>query len=183
MKKSFLLGLFVLGISAFGFELNSSGVKNGYIQPKYGQNGTQNIKGMPSLSLPLEWKDAPKGTKSFAIIMDDYDAIPITGFTWIHWSVIIPGNTNSLKENASLENKNIIQGVNSWISSMGGLSKAEASHFGGPAPPDQDHTYNITIYALDKELNLENGYYLNELYKEMDGHILDQTTLKAKYKK
>lgn len=182
MKKSLLAGLFILGVSAFGFELKSSGIENGYIKEKYGQYGTENIKGMPSLSLPLEWKDVPKGTKSFALVMEDYDAIPVTGFSWIHWTTIIPGNLAKLDENASLTNKEIIQGVNSWVSSMEGLSKAEASHFGGPAPPDKEHTYKITIYALDKEVKLKSGYYLNELYKEMKGHILDSATLEGKYK-
>ena len=66
---------------------------------------------------------------------------------------------------------------------MGGLNKSDASHFGGPAPPDKDHTYNITIYALNKDIKLQPGFYLNELYNEMNGHIIDKVTLKAKYKK
>ena len=119
MKKSLVLGTLLLGASAFGFELTSSGIENGYIKEKYGQYGTENIKGMPSLSLPLEWKGVPEGTKSFALVMQDYDAIPVTGFSWIHWVAVIPGSYTKLEENASLTNKDIIQGVNSWISSMG----------------------------------------------------------------
>lgn len=164
------------------FEINSSGIVDGFIEEKYGKYGNQNINGMPSLSLPLEWKNAPKNTKSFAIVMEDFDAVPVTGFSWIHWLVIVPNELNLLKENASLENKQIIQGLNSWVSSLGGLSQADATHYGGPAPPDKEHTYTIAIYALDKSLELENGFYLNELYKAMDGHILDKAILKGKYK-
>nr|WP_297405972.1 hypothetical protein [uncultured Cetobacterium sp.] len=58
-----------------------------------------------------------------------------------------------------------MQGANSWISTMGGLNKSDASHYGGPAPPDKEHTYSITFYALDTKLELESGFYLNELYK------------------
>lgn len=182
MKKNLVAGLFLLGASAFGLDLNSKGIENGYILEKYGVHGTEKLNGMPSLSLPLEWKNAPEGTKSYALVMIDHDAIPVTGFTWIHWTAIIPGDLNKLEENASLENKDITQGVNSWISSMGGLSKADASHFGGPAPPDKEHDYTFTLYALDKELDLENGFYLNELYKAMEGHILDEATIIGKYK-
>ncbi|STO31117.1 putative kinase inhibitor [Fusobacterium necrogenes] len=182
MKKNLIAGALLLGASAFGFELTSSGIENGFINEKYGRYGSENINGMPSLSLPLEWKEAPKGTKSFALVMEDYDAVPVTGFSWIHWIAIIPGNYNKLEENASLTNKDIIQGVNSWVSSMGGLSKADASHFGGPAPPDKDHTYKFVLYALDKEIKLESGFYLNELYKEMEGHILNSTELEGIYK-
>ncbi|MGL4357834.1 YbhB/YbcL family Raf kinase inhibitor-like protein [Cetobacterium sp.] len=182
MKKEIITSIFVTSISAFGFSLESSGIENGFIKEKHGKFGTQNINGMPSLSIPLKWKNPPKNTKSFALVMQDLDAIPVTGFSWIHWVAIIPGNYSELKENASLEDKNIVQGVNSWISSMGGLSKAEASHFGGPAPPDKPHTYNITLYALDKDISFENGFYLNDLYKEIDGHILESITLNADYR-
>lgn len=164
------------------FELTSYGIEKGYIHEKYGRYGVENINGMPSLSIPLEWQGAPEGTKSFALVMEDFDAVPVTGFSWIHWIAIIPGNFTQLEENAGLTNKDIIQGVNSWISSMGGLSKAEASHFGGPAPPDKDHTYKFVLYALDKEIKLESGFYLNELYSEMRGHILASATLEGVYK-
>lgn len=181
MKKNILVALTAISISSFGFTLESDGIKNNYIQEKYGKYGTQNLNGMPSLSLPLKWKNVPKDTKSYALVIEDFDAIPVTGFSWIHWIAIIPGNITSLKENASLENKDIIQGVNSWISSMGGLNKANASHFGGPAPPDKTHTYTITLYALDKNIKLESGFYLNELYKEIEGHIIEKTVLKGNY--
>ena len=53
----------------------------------------------------------------------------------------------------------------------------------GMAPPDKDHTYEIHVYALDKETNLKKGFFVNELYKAMEGHILDSYTLKGIYKK
>ena len=37
------------------------------------------------------------------------------------------------------------------------------------------------VYALDKKLNLQNGFLMNEMFKQMEGHILDQYTLKFKY--
>ncbi|WP_297487385.1 YbhB/YbcL family Raf kinase inhibitor-like protein [uncultured Cetobacterium sp.] len=159
----------------------SSGIKDGYIEEKYGKYGDQNLKGMPSKSLPLQWETIPEGTKSYALVMEDFDAIPVTGFSWIHWVTIIPKEYLELKENASLDDKNLIQGVNSWISSMGGLDQGDASHFGGPAPPDKTHTYTIKLYALDVELSLKSGFYLNELYKSIDGHILDMAKLEGKY--
>lgn len=49
------------------------------------------------------------------------------------------------------------------------------------APPDAPHTYELHVYALDSTLDLSNQFYLNDLYKKMDGHILDQYTLKGIY--
>lgn len=44
----------------------------------------------------LQWQDPPKGTKSFALIMDDPDAPP---GTWVHWIIYdLPGSANSLPE-------------------------------------------------------------------------------------
>lgn len=166
-----------------GFILESSGIENGYIKDKYGKYGSQKLDRMPSLSLPLKWDGAPEKTKSYALVMQDPDAIPVTGFSWIHWIALIPKTITELEENASLNSEEIIQGVNSWGSLMGGLSKENASHFGGPTPPDKEHTYSIMLYALDKDIKLQPGFYLNELYKEMEGHILDQVTLKGNYKK
>lgn len=165
------------------FSLESNGIKNGEIEAKYGGKG-KTINGIGAISIPLSWENAPKGTKSYAIVMLDDDAIPVVGVSWIHWSVAnIPVTMSELKENESRENKDLVQGVNSWISPIGGLSKEEASFYGGPLPPDKDHTYKIIIYALDKELELENGYYLNELYKKMEGHILGSSEIKGIYRK
>ena len=39
------------------------------------------------------------------------------------------------------------------------------------APPDKPHTYTIHVFALDTALPLERGFYMNELYHAMDGHV------------
>ncbi|MGL5123228.1 MAG: YbhB/YbcL family Raf kinase inhibitor-like protein [Fusobacteriaceae bacterium] len=183
MKKWMVVFMSTVSLLASAFTLTSEGLEKGYFKDKYGKHGTEFVNGMPSLSIPFEWKDAPKGTKSFALVMEDYDAIPVVGFSWIHWVTLIPGTYNSLVENASQNDKKLVQGVNSWLSPLGNLDKETASHFGGAAPPDADHTYTVKIYALSKEINLKEGFYLNELYKEMEGKILGETILKGNYKK
>lgn len=49
------------------------------------------------------------------------------------------------------------------------------------APPDKSHVYELHVFALDKLLNLEKGFLLNELYHEMDEHILKQYTPNGTY--
>ena len=187
MKKILIFIFLIFSVSIFSedkFTLRSKGIVNNIINEKYGGKGSYIIKNVGSLSLPLEWSNAPKGTKSFAIIMEDRDAIPVTGFTWIHWSVAdIGADIRELKENESRDNPKLIQGLNSWVSSVGGFTFEEAAFYGGPMPPDKDHTYRIVIYALDKNLNLKKGYYLNELYEKMEGHILGISILEGIYKK
>ena len=187
MKKNVILICLIFSAIIFGkgnFILKSDGIINNVIEVKYGGKGTDIIKGVGSRSLPLEWSNPPKGTKSFVIIMEDHDAVPVTGFTWVHWSVAdVEGKDRKLDDNESRTNPELIQGINSWHSSIGGFTSEEASFYGGPMPPDKDHKYKFTIYALDKKLGLENGYYLNELYEKMEGHVLGKTVLEGIYRK
>ncbi|CAK7018163.1 YbhB/YbcL family Raf kinase inhibitor-like protein [Fusobacterium varium] len=180
MKKIIFILMILLGVNSMAMTLESSGIKNGNISAEYGTYG-DNIDGMPALSIPLRWKDVPKGTKSFVLVMEDYDAVPVSGFSWIHWIALIPGDYTELKENASRNDSKILQGINSWVSSMGGLDREKASFYGGPAPPDKKHTYTFRLYALDKEIKFDGTFYLNEVYKAMKGHILGSAELEGDY--
>lgn len=157
----------------------------GFLSDKYGYNDKTQLdtKGMPVTSFPFEIKNAPKGTKSYAVFLEDKDAFPVSkGFSWVHW-VAANITTTKVAENASKNKPNFVQGINSWWSSLGGSRDAkEVSCYGGPAPYDgKVHTYEMHVYALDKTLNLKNGFLMNEMFKQMEGHILDEYTLKFKY--
>ncbi len=164
--------------------VTSSGIVNGVIEDKYGKHGTQfNSHGMPTYSLPIKIENAPKDTKSYVIVLEDKDAFPVSGgFSWIHWTAANITRTE-LKENESQNAKDFVQGLNSWMSMQGGnQSKELSSFYGGMAPPDATHIYEIHVYALDTLLELENGFLYNDLYKKMDGHVLATYTLKGSYR-
>lgn len=164
--------------------VTSAGITNGFIQKKYGGYGTQfNENHVPTYSLPFKIENAPEHTVSFAFILEDKDAYPVVGFTWIHW---LGANLkrNGLKENESQTATDFIQGTNSWISIQGNQqTREQASYYGGMTPPDKSHTYELHIFALDEVLNLKNEFYLNELYEKMEGHILEEAILKGIYEK
>ena len=68
--------------------VTSSAIQNGAFEDKYGKRGTQfSPNGMPTYSIPFEIHDAPQGTKSFAVVLEDKDAITASGFVWIHWLI------------------------------------------------------------------------------------------------
>lgn len=164
-------------------KVTSEGIKNGIIDEKYGKKGTQfNAFGVPTYSLPIKIEDAPRNTVSFALVLEDKDAQPVTkGFTWIHW-IAANITRDYIMENESQNARDFIQGINSWHSELGkNLSRGESSYYGGMTPPDKPHTYELHVFALDKLVDLQDGFYLNELYKEMDGHIIDQDTIKGVY--
>ena len=162
-------------------KVTSTGLIDGKFADRFGKRGTQFSKnGMSTYSIPLTIEDAPENTKSFAIIMEDKDAIPVCGFSWIHWTVANL-TTTTLEENASQTRTDFIQGTNSRSGKLNQMSIEETSCYGGMAPPDAPHTYEVHVYALDTLLDIKPGFYMNELYKKMQGHILATTTLTGVY--
>lgn len=161
--------------------VTSSGLDaRGHWQDKYGKRGTQFGKDdMPTYSIPLGIHDAPAGTKSYVIIFDDMDAVPVCGFVWIHWLAANLTRTY-LEENESINARDFIQGVNSRYS-HDNITRDEASVYGGMAPPNQPHVYDLKVYALDTILPLENGFFYNELRRAMEGHVLAEATLSGVY--
>ncbi|MEG2651161.1 MAG: YbhB/YbcL family Raf kinase inhibitor-like protein, partial [Eubacterium sp.] len=131
-------------------------------------------------SLTIE--EAPEGTRCYAVLIEDKDAFPISGgFSWIHW-VAANIEEKVIEEGASQQGRDFVQGVNSWISQQGGAHpEEECCFYGGMAPPDAPHIYEIHVFALDKLLDLKNGFHLNQLFRQMHGHILDQVTLRGQY--
>ena len=169
-------------------KIHSNNIIAGYFEDKIGHRGTHFVKDekMPNYSFHLAWSDLPKNTKTIAIVFVDDDAIPVCGFSWIHWAVAnIDASLGELPENASVE-QDLLEGVTSWNSGIlpkeWWLDHEDATGFGGCAPPDKEHRYTIDVYALDAKLNLKRGFYLNEMLKAMEPHVLDKATLHALYK-
>lgn len=144
--------------------LQSLAFKNGESIPrKYGyKNGNH--------SVPLNFAEIPEGTKSLALIMDDPDAMGAVGKVWVHWILWnISPESNEISENSIPPN------------SLEGKTDFNEIGYGGPAPPDKEHTYQFKLYALDTLLNLERGSNKQELEKSMENHILADTKLEGKY--
>ena len=100
-------------------KVTSSAIENGHFADKYGKRGDQfSPNGMPTYSIPFEITDAPAGTKSFAVVLEDKDAITASGFVWIHW-LIADLERTSIKENESQSATDFVQGANSWASVLG----------------------------------------------------------------
>ena len=105
----------------------------------------KNIYACPENRQPhFSWKDYPDNTKCFAIIMDDADAIPVVGYTFVHWNVFnIPSTITSINEG-----QKIIEG------STMGMNHFKRKDYSGPCPPKGNpHTYATSIYALKQRLD------------------------------
>ncbi|CAM3761121.1 YbhB/YbcL family Raf kinase inhibitor-like protein [Avibacterium endocarditidis] len=162
-------------------KVTSQAIEQGVFLDKYGKRGTQfSSNGMPTYSIPFEIEDAPEGTKSFAVVLEDKDAITASGFVWIHWLIANLERT-SVQENESQSATDYVQGANSWASVLGKFDIAEASFYGGMAPPNCRHRYELIVYALDTKLDLKAGFRFNDLHFAMQNHILAQASVMGTY--
>lgn len=160
-------------------------LEGGMLPDKYGKHAPaeHQIEGHPAVSFPLSVEDVPDTAKSLALTFVDFDAIPVGGFCWIHWLACnFPPDIRTIPENASASGAvPCIQGSNSdWSPLAGGWTDPRIIHrYAGPYPPDKDHAYTLTVYALDIELELEEGYYLNEFRRAIQGHVLEKAVLEV----
>ena len=77
---------------------------------------------------------------------------------------------------------NVPIGTNSWSAAFEGYRKGKdiTQYYGGPAPINQ-HEYELELFALNTKLDLDKGFYYNELRKKMEGHIIEKAKLKFIY--
>jgi len=146
------------------FTLESEAFDSGGVIPrKYGyKNG--------NLSPPLKISDVPENTSSLALIMDDPDAMGAVGKVWVHWVLWnIEPNVVELKENSIP------------LDCLEGETDFGEIGYGGPAPPDKEHTYIFKLYALDQKLDTDKGSTKKQIEEAMKNHIIAETRLEGKY--
>lgn len=140
-----LVGAIAPAAAKTGFTLSSPTVKDGatltleQVFKGFGCEGK-------NISPALEWKGAPKDTKSFAVTVYDPDAP--TGSGWWHWVMFnIPADVTKLDADAGnpasgKAPKNAVQSRTDF----------GAPGFGGACPPEgskkKPHRYIFTVYAL-----------------------------------
>jgi len=125
------------------------------------------------LSPQLSWSEAPAGTKTFALLVDDPDA-PVGN--WNHWAMWnVPatarGLAEGLRKDAALSD-----------GSKQGHNDFRKTGYNGPCPPPgKPHRYYFKLYALDTKLDLKPAADKKELETAMKGHILAQAEWMGRY--
>jgi Raf kinase inhibitor-like YbhB/YbcL family protein len=117
---------------------------------------------------PRIWWSGVSGAKSYAIIMEDPDAKPITPFVhWLAWN--IPARWMHLPEGLQEQERltdppGVLQGLNSRGS----------NGYYGPRPPvgDPPHHYHFQVFALDTMLDVPPTAERDQLLAAMSGHVL-----------
>jgi Raf kinase inhibitor-like YbhB/YbcL family protein len=114
-------------------------------------------------SPPLGWDFVPEGTRTLALIVHDPDAPSGDFVHWLAWN-IDPAD-GGIDEDKPAP----VQGTHDF----------GRPGYAGPCPPPGHgpHRYYFHLYALDAELDLEEGAAREQLEDAIDGHVLAEAEL------
>jgi hypothetical protein len=154
--------------NSYAFSISSSNIKSGdTISDKHSFNGF-GCNG-ENISPQIGWKNPPKDTKSFAILVYDPDAP--TGSGWWHWVLVnIPVTYSELPPNFGNQDQFALKDGIIQVRNDYGFHK-----YGGPCPPqgDKPHRYVFTIHALKVDkIDLEAG-----ATSALAGFMVNQNTI------
>jgi Raf kinase inhibitor-like YbhB/YbcL family protein len=150
-------------------ELTSTAFENGRPIPmRSTQDGANE-------SPPLKWTDPPRGTRAFALLVQDPDA---PGGAFTHWIVFnLPARSRELSEAQGREEvfpNGTTQGTND----------AGRIGYDGPRPPgNEKHRYVFTLYALGRRLDLSPEIRTQGFLEALPGHVLDEACLTGTYQR
>ncbi len=127
------------------------------------------------VSPELRWTQAPPGTKSLALIVDDPDA-PVGD--WVHWVLYdVSATARMLPEGVPASGK-----LESPAAARQGKNDFGKLGWGGPCPPPgKPHRYFFRLHALDVVTGLEPGATKAEVERAMKGHVLAKAELYGTY--
>jgi Raf kinase inhibitor-like YbhB/YbcL family protein len=123
------------------------------------------------VSPPLTVSGVPDEAISLALVMDDPDAVEPAGKVWDHWVVWNVPPDAELPEGWDPEADGATEGTNDF----------GERGYGGPAPPDREHTYRVRLFALDTTLDLPASADKEDLKVAMSGHVIAEAKLEGTY--
>lgn len=124
-----------------------------------------------NINPPFLFADIPSTAKSLAFIMEDPD-VPRTLRSdgmfdhLVMWN--IPPETKIIEEGA-------------LPAGIFGKNTAGTEKYIGPCPPDMEHRYFFKLFALDGDISIPAGSTKEELFRAMEGRIIEKAELVGTY--
>ncbi|MGQ3169350.1 MAG: YbhB/YbcL family Raf kinase inhibitor-like protein [Methylophilus sp.] len=156
----------VRGKQASKLDVSSPAFENGEKIPDIHSSYDQDA------SFELSWSKGPFGTQSYAIIMEDPDARPVTPVVhWVAWN--IGKDITTLREGLQKQDR-LVDKAEGMDGMMQGQATTGKIGYVGPKPPagDPPHHYNVQVFALDTVLDIPPGANRDTLLKAMTGHVI-----------
>jgi para-nitrobenzyl esterase len=110
----------------------------------------------------LQWTAGPTGTKSYAVIMQDTDAM-VRGGPILHWTMFNVAGTK-LDPGMTTAPAGASHGPN--------IRGASQPYMGPRTPAGPKHRYHLQVFALDTTLAADAGATLDSLTAAMKDHVL-----------
>lgn len=135
----------------------------GMIPKEYGRD-------FRNVNPPLRIEGVPENALSLVLTLEDPDVPESAGVpVWDHWIVFnIPPTTTVIPE--------------SWFpTGTRGKGTRGELEYGGPRPPDREHRYVFTVYALNCELDLAEGSSKTDVLAALEHQIIERTELIGRY--
>lgn len=124
---------------------------------------------------PLKWTGTPDGTQSFALIVEDPDAV---SGTFRHCAIInIPGNRTELPQAVDTGPEHAIKFIRNDFGN---------ARYDGPQPPSGTgvHHYKFTLAALDVgNLSIPGEVGAEEAWKQARKHAIGEAMLVGTYER
>ncbi len=139
------------------------------IRPRYTCDGI-------NLSPEVTWSGVPENAVTQALILNDPDA---PDGAYIHWLVYdIPPDVRGFGEGFGKPFETTDSGAYQSLNSAGDLG------YSGPCPPDgETHIYQISVYALDRALEVPPLTGRAEVLAGMEGGVIGYGVTEAGYRR
>lgn len=154
----------------FGYISVLYGVNKMKIRTFFSNNRTIPVKYTcdgEDVSPGIEVSEIPSGTASLAIVVEDPDAPSGTWVHWLVWNIPVSEDFVRIEEDS--------------VPGVLGINDFGKLEYGGPCPPSGIHRYFFKVYALDSELDLEEGSSKEDLESAIEGHLLGDVEVIGKY--
>jgi Raf kinase inhibitor-like YbhB/YbcL family protein len=137
------------------------------IPERYSRNGG-------NVSPPLEWHDAPRNTRSFALVVEDPDA---PKGTFRHWAIydVPPAHQGLEEDSASLRSRTALHMAVNDFGNRG---------YDGPQPPHGHgaHHYHFRLLALDvPQLRLSPRASVKDVLAAARSHVIAEAETVGTY--
>lgn len=135
----------------------------GPIPEQYGRNEQD-------VNPPLRISGVPDDAAALTLVMDDPDAVEPAGKVWLHWLVWnIPPDRTEIPERWQPDVA--VEGINDF----------DESGYGGPAPPDEQHTYRFRLFAVEEVLDRSESASKSDVVDASRNNLLAEATLSGTY--
>ena len=172
MKKYFGLGLVSLCLFSGVLKAEVAISVTGITEGKIGRVHACSNHGGKDVSPEIVVTGIPSDAKFVTVIVDDPDARPVAGKTWVHWNVFnvpVTGSSMTFEEGSKPKGKV-------------GKNSAGSSKYQGMCPPNGKHTYRFAVFTQSGEVKVKSGFSatpvtIEDFEKKNKGSILSKAVL------